>query len=114
MNVLGSTGHLVTEINLNIVREPIANLKSTLQHTQNIYKTDISESTDVDQLKISVSQLKNTEKIAERGSIPREASIYATNEVWLIVIVLVLTIVAVIFPMTMVSGMMGVMFQQLG
>ena len=58
--------------------------------------------------------LENITKHVERGSTPREASIYATNEVWLAVIASTLTIVAVFFPMTMVSGMTGVMFQQLG
>ena len=58
--------------------------------------------------------LENISKHIERGSTPREASIYATNEVWLAVIASTLTIVAVFFPMTMVSGMTGVMFQQLG
>lgn len=58
--------------------------------------------------------LENITKHIERGSTPREASIYATNEVWLAVIASTLTIVAVFFPLTMVSGMMGVMFHQLG
>ncbi len=58
--------------------------------------------------------LENITKHIERGSTPREASIYATNEVWLAVIASTLTIVAVFFPLTMVSGMMGIMFHQLG
>ncbi len=58
--------------------------------------------------------LENISKHIERGSTPREASIYATNEVWLAVIATTLTVVAVFFPMTMVSGMTGVMFHQLG
>ncbi len=58
--------------------------------------------------------LENITKHIERGSTPREAAIYATNEVWLAVIASTLTIVAVFFPMTMVSGLTGVMFQQLG
>jgi HAE1 family hydrophobic/amphiphilic exporter-1 len=58
--------------------------------------------------------LENISKHIERGSTPREAAIYATNEVWLAVIASTLTIIAVFFPMTMVSGMTGVMFQQLG
>jgi HAE1 family hydrophobic/amphiphilic exporter-1 len=58
--------------------------------------------------------LENISKHIERGSTPREAAIYATNEVWLAVIASTLTIMAVFFPMTMVSGMTGVMFQQLG
>jgi HAE1 family hydrophobic/amphiphilic exporter-1 len=58
--------------------------------------------------------LENITRHVERGSTPREASIYATNEVWLAVIATTLTIVAVFFPMTMVGGMAGIMFQQLG
>lgn len=58
--------------------------------------------------------LENISKHIERGSTPREAAIYATNEVWLAVIATTLTVVAVFFPMTMVSGMTGIMFQQLG
>ncbi len=58
--------------------------------------------------------LENISKHIERGSSPREAAIYATNEVWLAVIVTTLTVVAVFFPMTMVGGMTGIMFRQLG
>ncbi len=58
--------------------------------------------------------LENISKHIDRGSTPREAAIYATNEVWLAVIVTTLTVVAVFFPMTMVSGMTGVLFRELG
>jgi HAE1 family hydrophobic/amphiphilic exporter-1 len=58
--------------------------------------------------------LENITKHIERGSSPREAAIYATNEVWLAVIVTTLTVVAVFFPMTMITGLTGVMFRQLG
>lgn len=58
--------------------------------------------------------LENITKHIERGSTPREAAIYATNEVWLAVIVTTLTIVAVFFPMTMVGGMAGILFKPLG
>jgi HAE1 family hydrophobic/amphiphilic exporter-1 len=58
--------------------------------------------------------LENITKHVERGSTPRESAIYATNEVWLAVIATTLTVVAVFFPMTMVSGMTGIMFRQLG
>jgi hydrophobic/amphiphilic exporter-1 (mainly G- bacteria), HAE1 family len=58
--------------------------------------------------------LENITKHIERGSRPREASIYATNEVWLAVIVTTLTVVAVFFPLTFVKGLTGVLFQQLG
>jgi HAE1 family hydrophobic/amphiphilic exporter-1 len=58
--------------------------------------------------------LENITKHIERGSSPREAAIYATNEVWLAVIITTLTVVAVFFPLTFVSGLTGVMFSQLG
>ena len=58
--------------------------------------------------------LENISKHIERGSSPREAAIYATNEVWLAVIVTTLTVVAVFFPMTLIRGLTGVMFRQLG
>ncbi len=58
--------------------------------------------------------LENITKHIERGSTPREAAIYATNEVWMAVIVTTLTVVAVFFPLTFVKGLTGVMFSQLG
>ena len=58
--------------------------------------------------------LENITRHIDRGSSPREAAIYATNEVWLAVIVTTLTVVAVFFPMTMISGMTGILFRQLG
>ncbi|MDD3011686.1 MAG: efflux RND transporter permease subunit, partial [Bacteroidales bacterium] len=58
--------------------------------------------------------LENITKHIERGSTPREAAIYATNEVWLAVIVTTLTVVAVFMPLTFVSGLTGTMFRQLG
>jgi len=58
--------------------------------------------------------LENISSHIERGSTPREAAIYATNEVWLAVIVTTLVVVAVFFPLTLVSGMTGVLFKQLG
>ena len=58
--------------------------------------------------------LENISKHIERGSSPREAAIYATNEVWLSVIITTLVVVAVFFPLTLVGGITGVMFKQLG
>lgn len=58
--------------------------------------------------------LENITRHIERGSRPREASIYATNEVWLAVIVTTMTVVAVFFPLTFVKGLTGVLFKQLG
>lgn len=58
--------------------------------------------------------LENITRHVERGSTPREAAIYATNEVWLAVIVTTATVVAVFMPLTLVGGMTGVLFKQLG
>lgn len=58
--------------------------------------------------------LENITKHIERGSMPREASIYATNEVWVSVIASTLVIVAVFMPLTMLTGMAGILFKELG
>lgn len=58
--------------------------------------------------------LENITKHIERGSNPREASIYATNEVWVSVIATTLVIVAVFVPLTMLPGQAGILFKELG
>lgn len=58
--------------------------------------------------------LENISTHIERGSSPREASIYATNEVWVSVIATTLVIVAVFVPLTMLTGIAGIMFKELG
>ena len=58
--------------------------------------------------------LENISRHIDRGSSPREAAIYATNEVWLAVIVTTLVILVVFLPLTLVKGLTGVMFKQLG
>ena len=58
--------------------------------------------------------LENIDKHIERGASPREASIYATNEVWVSVIATTLVIVAVFVPLTMIGGQAGIMFKELG
>ena len=58
--------------------------------------------------------LENITKHIDRGSRPREAAIYGTNEVWLSVIVTTLVTIAVFFPLTLVTGMTGILFKQLG
>lgn len=57
---------LTSEKTLNIVNENIKNLDAILQHTTNLYNAGVAELTDVDQLRITVSQLKNTQKSLER------------------------------------------------
>lgn len=58
--------------------------------------------------------LENVTTHIERGSKPREAAIYGTNEVGVAVIATTLTLLAVFFPFTMMTGMAGIMFKQLG
>jgi HAE1 family hydrophobic/amphiphilic exporter-1 len=58
--------------------------------------------------------LENIDKHIERGASPREAAIYATNEVWVAVIATTLVIVAVFVPLTMLPGIAGIMFKELG
>ncbi len=58
--------------------------------------------------------LENISTHIDRGSSPKEAAIYATNEVWLSVIATTLVVVAVFMPLTMVPGMAGIMFRELG
>ena len=58
--------------------------------------------------------LENITKHIERGESPREAAICATNEVWTSVIATTLVLVAVFVPLTMIPGMMGIMFKELG
>ena len=58
--------------------------------------------------------LENITTHIERGSRPRQAAVYGTEEVSLSVTASTLTIIAVFLPMTMISGFAGVMFNQLG
>ncbi|MBQ2142490.1 MAG: efflux RND transporter permease subunit, partial [Alistipes sp.] len=58
--------------------------------------------------------LENISTHIERGSKPKEAAIYATNEVWLSVIATTLVVVAVFMPLTMIPGMSGILFRELG
>ena len=58
--------------------------------------------------------LENIMRHIERGSRPREAAIYATNEVWVSVIATTMVIVAVFLPLTMLGGQAGIMFKEMG
>ena len=58
--------------------------------------------------------LENITTHIERGSKPKEAAIYATNEVWLSVIATTLVVVAVFMPLTMIPGLSGILFRELG
>ena len=58
--------------------------------------------------------LENVTTHIERGSDPKQAAVHGTNEVAISVIASTLTMIAVFFPLTMVSGMSGVLFKKLG
>ena len=58
--------------------------------------------------------LENVTTHIERGSDPKQAAIHGTNEVAISVIASTLTMICVFFPLTMVTGMSGVLFKQLG
>lgn len=57
---------LTNEQTLKIINENLNNLETIQQHTTNLYRAGVAEATDVDQIKITVSQLKNTQKSLER------------------------------------------------
>ena len=58
--------------------------------------------------------LENVTTHIERGSSPKQAAVHATQEVAISVVASTLTMIAVFFPLTMVTGMAGVLFKQLG
>ena len=58
--------------------------------------------------------LENITTHIEKGEKPKEAAVNATQEVQLSVIASTLTMLAVFLPLTMIKGMTGVMFKQLG
>jgi len=58
--------------------------------------------------------LENVTTHIERGADPKQAAVHGTNEVAISVIASTLTLIAVFFPLTLVTGMTGVLFRQLG
>ena len=62
----------------------------------------------------SIVVLENITTHINRGSRPKQAAIFATKEVSLSVIASTLTMLAVFLPLTMITGMAGVLFRQLG
>lgn len=58
--------------------------------------------------------LENITTHIERGSRPQSAAVHGTNEVSLSVVASTLTLIAVFFPLTLVTGFAGVMFKELG
>lgn len=62
----------------------------------------------------AIVALENITTHINRGTRPKSAAIYATNEVSISIIASTLTLFAVFIPLTMASGMAGEMFSQLG
>ena len=58
--------------------------------------------------------LENISTHLERGAKPKEAAVHATQEVGISVIASTLTMLAVFLPLTLIKGMAGLMFKQLG
>jgi outer membrane protein len=57
---------LTTEQTLQILSRNLENLAAIIQHSDNLYKAGVLEETDVLELKITVNELKNTQKTLER------------------------------------------------
>jgi len=58
--------------------------------------------------------LENVTSHLDRGEKPKEAAVHGTAEVGISVIASTLTMLCVFLPLTMISGMTGIMFRQLG
>ena len=58
--------------------------------------------------------LENVTTHLERGEKPKEAAVHGTSEVGISVIASTLTMLCVFMPLTMIPGMAGIMFKQLG
>ena len=58
--------------------------------------------------------LENVTSHLERGEKPKEAAVHGTSEVGISVIASTLTMLCVFLPLTMVSGLMGIIFKQMG
>ena len=62
----------------------------------------------------SIVVLENITTHMSRGEKPKEAAVHGTSEVGISVMASTLTMLCVFLPLTMISGMAGIMFQQLG
>ena len=58
--------------------------------------------------------LENVSSHIARGEKPKEAAVHGTGEVGISVIASTLTMLCVFLPLTMINGMAGIMFRQLG
>lgn len=62
----------------------------------------------------SIVALENITTHIERGEKPKEAAVHGTEEVGISIIASTLTMLCVFLPLTLISGMSGIMFRQLG
>jgi len=62
----------------------------------------------------AIVALENITTHLERGEKPKQAAIHGTEEVGISIVASTLTMLAVFLPLTLVSGMSGIMFRQLG
>ena len=62
----------------------------------------------------STVALENITTHIERGEKPKEAAVHGTEEVGISIIASTLTMLCVFLPLTLISGMSGIMFRQLG
>lgn len=62
----------------------------------------------------SIVALENITTHIERGEKPKEAAVHGTEEVGVSIIASTLTMLCVFLPLTLISGMSGIMFRQLG
>ncbi len=62
----------------------------------------------------SIVVLENVSTHLARGEKPKEAAVHGTSEVGISVIASTLTMLCVFLPLTMINGMSGIMFRQLG
>ena len=58
---------LITDELINIINENQENLTEIIKHTSDMYKAGYAEQTDVDQIKINLSQLENSKRAMERN-----------------------------------------------
>ncbi|MGM9767749.1 MAG: efflux RND transporter permease subunit [Candidatus Cryptobacteroides sp.] len=62
----------------------------------------------------AIVALENITTHIERGENPKEAAVHGTGEVAISIIASTLTMLCVFLPLTLVTGMAGIMFRQLG
>lgn len=62
----------------------------------------------------AIVALENITTHLERGEKPKQAAIHGTEEVGISIVASTLTMLAVFLPLTLVTGMSGIMFRQLG